>query len=358
MTPTVTTIIPTYRRPALLRRAIGSVLAQTWPHLRVCVYDNASGDQTAAVVAEFSDRDDRVQYHCHPENIGAFANFSYGLDAVATPYFSFLSDDDVLLPDFYQTAVTQLEPHPEAAFWGGTTLVMTEEGTVKDVTDWPAAYYTPPDGLLAMIENNHMIWTSVLFRTAKVATIGGLDPDVGAPIDTDYMLRLAARLPFLTSPDPAAIWMSHPESNSVLGDPGFIWPGWLKTVRNITDDESIAAEVRAGVGHSLIEQLKRQLFQIGYNSIRQKKFDDARHVAGILRNTYHQTAKANLLAGMAWTFRHVPPAHHMVAVVDRIRRATNRAARARSKDLQQRFGDYARFIAVPDPLQKNPLQRP
>ncbi|MDQ3057706.1 MAG: glycosyltransferase, partial [Pseudomonadota bacterium] len=302
--------------------------------------------------------DARVEYHCHAENIGTFANFSHGLDAVSTTYFSFLSDDDVLLPDFYKTAVEQLEPYPEAAFWGGTTIIMTEEGTIKDVTDWPAAYYTPPDGLLAMIENNHMIWTSVLFRTDKVRSIGGLDPEVGAPIDTDYMLRLAARLPYMTSPAPAAIWMSHPESSTVLADPGFIWPGWLKTVRNITEDESIAAEVRANVGRSLIDQLKRQLFQIGYNSIRQKKFDDARHVAGILRDRYDEPAKANLLAGMAWTFRHVPPAHPMVALLDRLRGATRSAARARSKDLQHRFGDYARFIAVPDPLQKNPLQRP
>ena len=42
--PTVTAIIPTYRRPRLVRRAIESVLAQTYPHVRVLVCDNASGD--------------------------------------------------------------------------------------------------------------------------------------------------------------------------------------------------------------------------------------------------------------------------------------------------------------------------
>jgi len=51
--PLITTVIPTYRRPAMLRRAIRSVLSQTFPDFRLCVYDNASGDETAVVVEEF-----------------------------------------------------------------------------------------------------------------------------------------------------------------------------------------------------------------------------------------------------------------------------------------------------------------
>ena len=48
--PLVTTIITTYRRPRLLRRAIRSALNQTMPRVRVCVYDDRSDDETADVV--------------------------------------------------------------------------------------------------------------------------------------------------------------------------------------------------------------------------------------------------------------------------------------------------------------------
>ena len=80
--PLITTIIPTYRRPNLLRRAIKSVLNQTYPHCQVCVCDNTSGDETANVVAKIAKKDPhpRVKYHCHPENIGAIKNFKYGLE--------------------------------------------------------------------------------------------------------------------------------------------------------------------------------------------------------------------------------------------------------------------------------------
>lgn len=347
MNPLVTTIIPTFRRPALLRRAIGSVLAQTYPHVRVCVYDNASGDETADVVAEIAARDPRVTYHCHAENVGHVANFNHGLAAVATPYFSFLSDDDVLLPDFYRTAVDAIEQRPDAAFWAGTAIVMRDDGSIKDATDWPEACYAPPGGLLAMIENNHLIWTSVLFRTSVVQGIGLLSTEVGPPIDTDYMLRIAAELPYMTSPVPSAIWMSHPESSTVLADPSFVWPNWLNAIRHVTDNARVPEDVRREAGRQLTEQLKRQLFQIGYNSVRQGKVDDARRVARILRETYGQAGRARLLDAAAGVVALCPPARRLVTVAERARRLGRRGDRERSERLQARLGHYARFIALP-----------
>src|SRR5258708_39787124 len=112
----ITTIIPTFRRPQLLRRAIQSSLAQSFTDLQVLVLDNASGDETAAVVTKLIKTDGRVKYHCHPENIGGGNNFQYGLQHVTTPFFSILSDDDILLPDFYVTAKQAFTAHPQASF--------------------------------------------------------------------------------------------------------------------------------------------------------------------------------------------------------------------------------------------------
>lgn len=346
MNPVITAIIPTYRRPLLLRRAIASVLSQTYPDVRVCVFDNASGDETAEVVEEIARRDARVVYHRHAENIGAFANFAYGLGSVATPYFSFLSDDDVLLPDFYQRAVDALEANRDAAFWGGTAIVMREDGTVKDATDWPAARYSPPDGLLAMIDNNYLIWTSVLFRTEQVAQIGGLDAEVGAAIDTDYLLRLAARFPYETSPEPAAIWMSHPESSTVLANLAFIWPGWLKVIRNATEPASLPDHARRQVEGRLTDQLRRRLFQTGYNAVRHGKTEEARQVAAILGGTYGQTRRAQLLSVAARTVALCPPARHMVTLAERVRRRGQREVLDRTTRMRDRYGQYARFLAL------------
>lgn len=101
----------------MLRRAIRSVLDQTYPHFQVCIYDNASNDGTAEVVEALARRDSRIRYHCHAENIGSQENFSFGVSRVDTPFFNLLSDDDFLLPGFFAQAISALQTNPHAAFF-------------------------------------------------------------------------------------------------------------------------------------------------------------------------------------------------------------------------------------------------
>ena len=56
--PYITTIIPTFRRPRLLKRAIISAIEQSYTCIRVLVIDNASNDKTFEVVKELMHKDD------------------------------------------------------------------------------------------------------------------------------------------------------------------------------------------------------------------------------------------------------------------------------------------------------------
>jgi glycosyltransferase involved in cell wall biosynthesis len=95
--PKITTVIPIFRRPLLLKRAIESAMKQRFDNISICVYDNASGDETESVVRELMQQDHRISYVKNDENIGCIANFYKGVEAVETDYYSILSDDDILL---------------------------------------------------------------------------------------------------------------------------------------------------------------------------------------------------------------------------------------------------------------------
>ncbi len=84
----VTALIPTYRRPEWLRRAILSVLRQTHGNLQVSVFDDASGGGTEDVVRNLSADGKRVKYYCHENNIGALSNFKFAFNSVDTPWSS------------------------------------------------------------------------------------------------------------------------------------------------------------------------------------------------------------------------------------------------------------------------------
>ena len=158
--PLITAIIPTYKRPQRLKKAIESVLNQTFPLFEVWIFDNHSGDETEEVVWTFQKSDPRVHYCKHKVNIGAVANFNFGLKQVCTPFFSFLSDDDVLLPTFYETSLTVFKKFPQAGFVCGSVILANESGTVINVTtlSWKEReYYEPPDGLFEMIHIQNLL---------------------------------------------------------------------------------------------------------------------------------------------------------------------------------------------------------
>jgi len=209
--PMITTIIPTYRRPQQLKQAIRSVLQQTYPHFQVCVYDNDSGDDTALIITELAKVDPRIKYYCHEENIGAYNNFQFGLEHVETPFFSFLSDDDFLLPDFYQIALGRFEEYPDAMFSVTDVIIINEMQVVMRYTleNHEAGYYSPPNGLLELFRKGNLTWTGILFRRDVKEIVGLLDCNVGAPGDHDFINRIAAKCPFVLTRRPGAVFVNR-----------------------------------------------------------------------------------------------------------------------------------------------------
>ncbi len=218
--PLITTIIPTYRRPKLLQRAIRSVLRQSYSHFQVCIYDNASEDETAAVVAEIAKDDPRVKYYCHPQNIGAIPNFNYGLQQVTTLYFSFLADDNKLLPQFFEEAVNALNRHPEAVLFAGQTILLNEkwQNIRATLEGWPSGLVSPPEGLLNIWEKGLPTWESVLFRREVINSVGLLNSSVNGSADQEFMMRIARKHILYISKKPCAFFLCHVNSQSVNRD--------------------------------------------------------------------------------------------------------------------------------------------
>ncbi len=252
----ITTVIPTFRRPGMIQQAIRSALAQTWPHLRVAVFDNASGDETATVVSQFRNEDSRLQYHCHNENIGPGANFTYGVRAVQTPFFSLLSDDDVLLPGFYSQAMAAFQEHPEAMFVAMTTLDVDDSGVVLGGSGasggFERAYYRAGEAFGRVPG----IWTGYVFRREVIDLIGYfIDESAGPAADVGFIRHVSARFAGVVCPEVGALLRSHPASHSVSADSSAHHKAnrafWDALSKHIEDDEQVPTTIRSTIRDSI-----------------------------------------------------------------------------------------------------------
>ena len=108
--PLVSVIIPTYNRANLLKRAINSVLNQTYKNLEIIVVDDGSTDNTEEIVKEY--QDSRIQYILLPENRGVSSARNRGVKSSRGNFISLL-DDDEYLPERIEKSMKVLKNAPE-----------------------------------------------------------------------------------------------------------------------------------------------------------------------------------------------------------------------------------------------------
>ena len=118
--PLVSVIIPTFKRPDTLTRAVDSVLSQTYKNVEVIVVDDnnpgSEGRKLTEDVMKVYEGNERVIYIKHPQNKNGSAARNTGAKASKGKYIAFLDDDDEFLPLKIESQVERLENLP--VDWG------------------------------------------------------------------------------------------------------------------------------------------------------------------------------------------------------------------------------------------------
>jgi len=118
MKPLVSIIIPCFNREVLIKRALESVLSQTYSNWECLIVDDGSSDGTLEVLERYSKRDSRILYQLR-ERLpkGAPTCRNIGLNKSRGSYVIFLDSDDYLLPHCLKQRVEAIKSCPENDFW-------------------------------------------------------------------------------------------------------------------------------------------------------------------------------------------------------------------------------------------------
>jgi len=104
--------VPTFRRPTLLRRALLSLIEQTYSDWRCIVFDDCPEKSARSVVEAI--QDDRISYSSNVKRLGALGNIdqSFAKKPLSGGRYAFvLEDDNYLLPEHIEKAIRTLEDH-------------------------------------------------------------------------------------------------------------------------------------------------------------------------------------------------------------------------------------------------------
>ncbi|HEX4884400.1 MAG TPA: glycosyltransferase [Casimicrobiaceae bacterium] len=141
--PLVSVVIVTYNNRALNELCLASVLHDTqWPALEVIVVDNASGDDTPALLREVAARDPRVRIVLNEDNRGFAAANNQGAGLARGRYLCFLNNDTVVHGAWLRTLVGHLRRHAHLGLVGPVTNAIGNEAKIPvgydDLAGMPA----------------------------------------------------------------------------------------------------------------------------------------------------------------------------------------------------------------------------
>lgn len=102
VTPKISVIIPVYNTSVYLRRCLNSVCGQTLREIEIICIDDASTDNSHAILQEYAGKDSRLRISHLQKNEGAGNARNKGMALATGDYIAFVDSDDDIQLDFYE----------------------------------------------------------------------------------------------------------------------------------------------------------------------------------------------------------------------------------------------------------------
>src|SRR5262249_54879934 len=111
--PLVTVIVPNYNHEKYLPERLRSITGQTYENMEIILLDDASTDNSRAILQKFASNEKRARFVPNQQNSGStFKQWRKGLSHARGKYVWVAESDDAAGPAFLETLVEKLEANP------------------------------------------------------------------------------------------------------------------------------------------------------------------------------------------------------------------------------------------------------
>ncbi|MGN6769481.1 MAG: glycosyltransferase family 2 protein [Rhizobiaceae bacterium] len=201
--PLVGVVVPMYNAERTIGATLGSICCQTYPSLDIVVVDDGSTDTSAAIVAEYADRDARIRL-IHQKNGGVAAARNFGAASTMAEFLAFIDADDLWAPSkVAQQVSVLLDGGPAAGLAYCWFAQIDAEDRVYSLNNRPLV----EGSVLQPLCRNNFVGngSSMMLRRDAFLAAGGFDPslrgrDAQGCEDMLICLRVAEQFEFRVVP--------------------------------------------------------------------------------------------------------------------------------------------------------------
>lgn len=214
--PTLTAAIANYNHARTLPRAIEAMLSQTRPPDELIVIDDASTDDSRAVIERYAARSPLVRPLFRERNGGFNAAITQALSAAKFTYFYPGGADDYVEPTFFAEAMAAAERSPQAGLIYGRFTKVTSDG--QRSSGWgrsPMAFrHLQPteavDEFFIRADPLSSPSPATMYRRECMLAVGGYREELASYSDSFQILTIAARYGALAIPVDCAVMFWEP----------------------------------------------------------------------------------------------------------------------------------------------------
>jgi glycosyltransferase involved in cell wall biosynthesis len=227
--PLISVLMPVYNTPPqLLRQAIESVIAQTYPFWELCIADDASTQpHVRTILKRFASKDRRIKIIFRTKNGHICHASNSALELVAGEWVALLDHDDLLRQHALYEVACAINRRPDAE------LIYSDEDKI-DVQGHRYDAFFKPDFAPETFRSKNYLNHLTVHRTENVRASGGWRPGYEGSQDYDLNLRVIERIDtkkIIHIPKILYHWRAVAGSTAVAGsEKNYAWAAGLKAL--------------------------------------------------------------------------------------------------------------------------------
>jgi hypothetical protein len=226
--PTIAVIVPNYNDSRYLPRCLGALLEQDEQPDEIVIVDDASSDDSVAVIRKLITGHPRARLIESPVNGGTYRAFESALGTISSDFVLPLAANDHVLPGIFSCAKDMLAEHPDAGIWSAMAILVDEDDQVLGLHPSPlissqGRYFHPEEcAHIAFQIGSWFASPTMIYRRDALAEAGSFNPRYGGLSDLFVAFVLSASYGAIYSPGVYGAIRLHPGSflSKTLGNAG------------------------------------------------------------------------------------------------------------------------------------------